>query len=565
MEASTIFDGLSVVLQGAEEKEVKEVADDDSSDYYEVVESGRCQLDVYEDANCGVDISVESVEAVTKGLPSVLRCVAMLEALLHDVVGGMEKVQRMNKLDSSASSKHLLRQTEHQGGGDQLERQLIASTGVGCRRAVAVRRLRSRKRQVVVQNRQMNTAWKGKIQELKEELQTMRVHAHALEMDKAQLQLRVGALEIDASELVPQMTELQVQLHQQKLQAWTWGVQVFNIALSTPLLDLDLSCTPKCTLVEVARGGCGLVFRMQDENHLREDLVLKVPLEVDHGYLLGREAVTMQYAQGPGVVALLGYLKGNIEAGEPLVRGLVMEMMDMGSLQELIGGLLIPLESTVDIMLQAAVGLQSLHDKGLIHMIADFGFAEYVGTTEGFVLGPTSGTPGYMAPECYITAAKVSMKVDVFAFGLTLFHLLYASEASKEPCIPELERLALQTKGSPPTLSPQHIPKYSHLPSCCQEEVTAIGGIIAACISEEVVLRPSMQEVVEELQQIQQRVARRLNRLKDVSAPYVDMLAAGISPELPELLACFYSANLTGLDPPLDSCRKNYLPTSLSM
>jgi serine/threonine protein kinase len=30
--------------------------------------------------------------------------------------------------------------------------------------------------------------------------------------------------------------------------------------------------------------------------------------------------------------------------------------------------LLIPVESTVDVMVQAAVGLKSLHDKGLIHL-----------------------------------------------------------------------------------------------------------------------------------------------------------------------------------------------------
>ncbi|GAX76197.1 hypothetical protein CEUSTIGMA_g3641.t1 [Chlamydomonas eustigma] len=85
-----------------------------------------------------------------------------------------------------------------------------------------------------------------------------------------------------------------------------------------------------------------------------------------HPHSLPLQQITVVHLQTR--VALLGYLKGNTEAGEPLVRGLVMEMMDMGSLQEVIGGLLIPLESTVAIMLQAAVGLLSLHDKSLIHM-----------------------------------------------------------------------------------------------------------------------------------------------------------------------------------------------------
>jgi serine/threonine protein kinase len=39
--------------------------------------------------------------------------------------------------------------------------------------------------------------------------------------------------------------------------------------------------------------------------------------------------------------------------------------------------------------------------------IADFGFAEYVGSEGGFILGPTSGTDGYKAPECHTHAAMV--------------------------------------------------------------------------------------------------------------------------------------------------------------
>jgi hypothetical protein len=53
-------------------------------------------------------------------------------------------------------------------------------------------------------------------------------------------------------------------------------------------------------------------------------------------YLLEREVVAMHYAQGPGVVTLLGYLQGDTMAGESLVQGLVMEMMDLGSLDDVV-------------------------------------------------------------------------------------------------------------------------------------------------------------------------------------------------------------------------------------
>jgi hypothetical protein len=59
-------------------------------------------------------------------------------------------------------------------------------------------------------------------------------------------------------------------------------------------------------------------------------------LKANQSALLEREALTMLYAQGPGVVNLLGYIQGDTMAGEPLVGGLLMEMMDQGSLKDVV-------------------------------------------------------------------------------------------------------------------------------------------------------------------------------------------------------------------------------------
>ncbi len=95
---------------------------------------------------------------------------------------------------------------------------------------------------------------------------------------------------------------------------------------------------------------------------------------------------------------------------------------------------------------QVAVGLQYLHERGLVHRdlkpgnlistpdgtvkILDLGLARWhadelsEGPTEQTQAGEGLGTPDYMAPEQIGQAATVDVRADLYALGATLFHLL---------------------------------------------------------------------------------------------------------------------------------------------
>ncbi len=107
----------------------------------------------------------------------------------------------------------------------------------------------------------------------------------------------------------------------------------------------------------------------------------------------------------------------------------------------------------------AALGLQAIHEAGLVHRdikpgnimllpdgrvkILDLGLAklrEHLAenvpelepqTRQGHILG----TLGYMAPEQMISAANVDIRADIYSLGCTFFFLLYGRAPSETPLI----------------------------------------------------------------------------------------------------------------------------------
>ncbi len=121
---------------------------------------------------------------------------------------------------------------------------------------------------------------------------------------------------------------------------------------------------------------------------------------------------------------------------------LVMELIDGPSLAEvLVGG---PLDAarTMDIVAQAAAGLQAAHSAGLIHRdikpanilfapegtvrITDFGVAHAVGSAPVTVTGMVMGTPGYIAPE-RVAGAQAGPASDLYALGIVAYECLAGS------------------------------------------------------------------------------------------------------------------------------------------
>jgi len=105
----------------------------------------------------------------------------------------------------------------------------------------------------------------------------------------------------------------------------------------------------------------------------------------------------------------------------------------------------LPVAEACDLARQAALGLQYLHERGLVHRdlkpsnlmrtpdgtvkILDLGLARWREERPDDDLtgvGQTMGTPDYLAPEQIRSAADVDIRADLYGLGATLFFLLTA-------------------------------------------------------------------------------------------------------------------------------------------
>ncbi len=119
-----------------------------------------------------------------------------------------------------------------------------------------------------------------------------------------------------------------------------------------------------------------------------------------------------------------------------------MELIDGPSLAEVLAGGPLGAARTMDIVAQAAAGLQAAHSAGLIHRdfkpanilfapggtvrITDFGVAHAVGSAPVTATGTVMGTPGYIAPE-RVAGAQAGPASDLYALGVVAYECLTGS------------------------------------------------------------------------------------------------------------------------------------------
>jgi serine/threonine protein kinase len=127
---------------------------------------------------------------------------------------------------------------------------------------------------------------------------------------------------------------------------------------------------------------------------------------------------------------------------------LALELIDGPSLDKLVReqGVL-PVARAADYLRQAALGLQHIHERGLVHRdikpanlmltragvvkIVDLGLARLYrperpeeATAMLTARGTVSGTPAYMAPEQWIDFHGADIRADIYSLGCTFYHLL---------------------------------------------------------------------------------------------------------------------------------------------
>jgi tRNA A-37 threonylcarbamoyl transferase component Bud32 len=151
------------------------------------------------------------------------------------------------------------------------------------------------------------------------------------------------------------------------------------------------------------------------------------------------------------------------EPGDGQPPYLVMELVDGPSLETVLAGGPLDARRTMDIIAQAAAGLQAAHAAGMIHRdvkpgnlllapggtvkITDFGIAHTVGSAPVTDSGELVGTPGYLAPE-RVTGEQATPASDLYSLGIVAYECLTGAPPFTGP--PLVVALAQRDRPLPP-------------------------------------------------------------------------------------------------------------------
>jgi hypothetical protein len=189
----------------------------------------------------------------------------------------------------------------------------------------------------------------------------------------------------------------------------------------------------------IGHGGYGEVWRATD-TALSRPVAVKLlhPRYTRRGEALARFRAEARLGGGlshENIAQVFDY--GEPADGQPPY--LVMELVDGPSLDAVLAGG--PLESTraMDIVAQAAAGLQAAHAAGMIHRdikpanlllapggavkITDFGIAHTIGSAPVTASGELIGTPGYLAPE-RAEGEQATPASDLYSLGMVAYECL---------------------------------------------------------------------------------------------------------------------------------------------
>src|SRR5271156_1724338 len=156
---------------------------------------------------------------------------------------------------------------------------------------------------------------------------------------------------------------------------------------------------------------------------------------------------------------------------------LVSELLEGGTLRQLLQHGLMPIRKAIDYGVQIAHGLAAAHEKGIVHRdlkpenlfvtkdgrvkILDFGLAklkqhqpDHDGAaptmTQKTDPGMVMGTAGYMSPE-QVRGKTVDHRTDIFAFGAVLYEMLTGKRAFQRST--SAETMTAILNDDPPSIS----------------------------------------------------------------------------------------------------------------
>lgn len=279
----------------------------------------------------------------------------------------------------------------------------------------------------------------------------------------------------------------------------------------------------------IGKGSHGRVYGGVLSGGLR--VAVKAPPPGDGGTKLDNEIEVLASVRGPHLVNLVGVSRSPTHG----CKLLVMEFMPNGSLYGLLHAAPAPppWRRRALVALQIARAVRSLHEATppVIHRdvksgnilfdaawnarLADFSLAvRWAPRAAGAAGAQPAGTIGYLDP-CYTRPGKLGPENDVFSFGVVLLELIscrLAMDAARGLTSIVAWALPLIRDGRLLEICDSRVP----LSRSMERAVGRLLGIAARCVSSDQDERPSMAEVVAELQGVVERAlfpCRRLLRL----------------------------------------------------
>lgn len=188
---------------------------------------------------------------------------------------------------------------------------------------------------------------------------------------------------------------------------------------------------------EIGRGGMGVVYLAEDPR-LKRSVALKFlsPALMHSGEALQRflrEAQAAAALDHPNICTV--YEVSEVEEA-PFI---VMAYIEGQTFSQKIKASPVEPGEALDLIIQAAEGLQAAHERGIVHRdikssnlmvtakgrvkIMDFGIAKQAGQTQMTRLGTTLGTVAYMSPE-QAAGDPVDHRSDIWSLGVVFYELL---------------------------------------------------------------------------------------------------------------------------------------------
>jgi serine/threonine-protein kinase len=224
----------------------------------------------------------------------------------------------------------------------------------------------------------------------------------------------------------------------------------------------------------LGEGGMGAVYEVEHEftKHRRA-------LKLLHGELSdNREAVGrfLREASAAGRIGSRHIVEtfdvGQLDDGTPY---LVMELLRGESLADRLERLqgTLPVNEALDLVRQAAIGVQAAHTAGIVHRdlkpenlfivegpeplvkILDFGISKFdpalTGSPSLTTDGATMGTPYYMSPEQVRASGPIDAQSDVYALGVVLYECVTGKRPFEAETLPALVVLIHDGQYPPPS------------------------------------------------------------------------------------------------------------------